>query len=188
MQMPSNWNFFQHYTIRMWNNTFLICSEGFLIFLGSVSAAVLLCHCCKKKILVIIKTKSLSLDLLLSLVGLPAVKLRKHLAEGGQKLFSRSHINDQQVIVAERAGYRLNMFPSSHLAYSHCWLSSVGTRVWAGQIVAVTSGLSTFYIVSISYHWYCKDNKYCKSFFFFSSSKNCNTASRERCVGNSTDS
>jgi len=72
----------------------------------------------KKMILVIIKTKSLSLDPL-SLVGLPAINLRKHLAEGGHKLFSKSYINDQQVIVAERAGYRMNIFPSPPLSYCH---------------------------------------------------------------------
>jgi len=90
------------------------------------------------------------------------------LAEGGQKLFSRSRINDQQVIVAERAGYRMNMFPSPPLSYCHCWLFSVRTRVWAEPIVAVTSGLFTFYIVSVCYQRYCKDNKQVleKSSFF----------------------
>jgi hypothetical protein len=157
--MSCNWIFFQHYTIRMWKNTLLICSDGSLIWPENVSASVLLCHCCKKKILVITKTKSLSLDPLLLLVGLQPVNLRRHLAEGGQIFFSRSHINDQQVIVAERAVYRINILPSPPLSYCHCWLSTVRTRIWAGSIVAVTSGLSTFYIVSIRYHWYCKDHK-----------------------------
>ena len=169
----------------MWENTLLICSDGFLIWPGNVSAAVLLCHCCKKKkkILVIIKTKSLSLDPLLSLVRLPAITLRKHLAEGGQKLFSRSHISDQQVIVSERAGYhmKIRVFPSPPLSYCHCWLISVRTRVWAGPIAAVTSGIFTFYIVSISYHWYWKSLLFC-------SNKNGNVASKGRWVGNSSDS
>lgn len=56
------------------------------------------------------------------LSGYHAITLRKHLAEGGQKLFSRSHISDQQVIVAERAGYhmKIQVFPSAPLPYYHC--------------------------------------------------------------------